>query len=182
MTQEAPRQPGNQEVGQQSKVEFYAPVTKYSETLERLSSLSVVENPTNEDLFKAIADTFATIATINFENGKNVILKGHQYRAEDWRETDDLQFSTKKLPRVYIGYCQPKEGERVPEAAFIEGICDGAPHNSIFFEKSDNGSVNVYMLEGGKDEGAPYNIPVHEKKIIVGTLLEAMNSTQPVSV
>lgn len=70
----------------QKSVDFYSPITDPAKTLEHLNLLSQKE-PTDQELFEGIANTFATIARMDLE--QEVVFKSG-FKALDWPKTDEV--------------------------------------------------------------------------------------------
>lgn len=167
MSAETPR-PNNEVL---KPVDFYNPITDRVKTLEKLTALPKKEL-TDVELFEAIADTFATKATIDFE-AEEVSLGG--FRALDWQRTDEVDFVDKEFGLVFIGYSQqPQDGDiDRDETSWIVTAGD----SSIEFQRDSGGSVKVIEKTWPNDVDEhleEYVMPQGERRKIIEALSEVV--------
>lgn len=157
-------------------VDFYNPITDRVKTLEKLTALSTKE-PTDVELFEAIADTFATKVTIDFEAGE---VSPDGFRALDWQRTDEVDFVDKELGLVFISYSQQSQDGDIDrdETSWIVTAGD----SSIEFQRDSDGSVKVIekTWPNGVDEHSEeYVMPQDERRKIVEALFEVVEPKSP---
>lgn len=148
---------------------FYSPLLSRAETTARLDSLHAKpqEQLTDEDMFQAIADTFATIGREDFEHGET---GPEGFTPVDWEENDEISGETSTYGVVFVGYY--KDTETV-EKAFIE-----FPSYTIKLSRDlATHSLSPTRCEVEEDEHKPHSLSPEERKGILTALTELLEST-----
>lgn len=158
---------------QTTKEDFYAPLLVRAETTARLDSLHAKPQSelTDEAVFQAIADTFATIGREDFEKCET---GPEGFPPVDWEKTDEVSGKTSTYGDVFVGY-YPKDTEAT-EMAFIE-----FPGHIVRFSRD----LAAHQLSSTRreiedDEHKPHTLSPEERKGILTALTELLEVTRQV--
>ena len=148
--------------------DFYKPLTSREETLPKLQALKAkpISDVSGVDLFEALADAFATIATEDFETG---VVDPGGAAAEEWEATDEVWINN---PQTCIGsYRVP--GPHYRSEQFFMTDDDINRKGSVYFSRDSEGHIITQLR--GEDIG-DYELPDDVKHKILDVCLAGFSS------
>lgn len=150
--------------------DFYAPLLVRTETLAKLDSLHAKPQGelTDEDVFQAVADTFATIGREDFERGET---GPEGFTPVDWEKNDEISGETSTYGRVFVAYRK----DAITETTVIE-----FPAHTVKLSR-DLGTRLLSSARGEieieDEEYKPHTLPPEERKGILTALTELLEVT-----
>lgn len=151
---------------------FYQPLTDIASAKNKLSSLlSKVTPITDQDVFEAIADGFASIAERNFQAEA---AEGQE--AVPWYIADEVEFHSPGRGSVFMSYYQDPASENIPreEEAWIQ-----YSRPVYYFRRDAAGRVSVLRntnVSDANSQDTPYMMQAREKRNILGIVQQGLDS------